>query len=142
VLDDCRAALENPAGLHIAIANPDIAPYGAAARDFLRQAGLWKAAQSQLVTGENIAQVLQFVASGNAELGFIAHSQLRAPSLPEATCSWPVPASLHAPIEQQAILLRRAVVMEAATLFMEHLRSDAARVIIERHGYRLPELSE
>ena len=86
--------------------------------------------------------MLQFVASGNAQVGFIARSQLRAPSLPDATCTWLVPAALHAPIEQQAILLRRAVVMEAATLFMEHLRSDAARVIIERHGYRLPELSE
>ena len=91
--DDCLAVLQDPDAGHIAIANPDTAPYGAAARDFLRQAGLWEAAQPRLVTGENIAQVLQFVASGNAELGFIAHSQLRAPSLPEATCSWRVPAS-------------------------------------------------
>jgi len=141
-LDDCRGALQDPGNIRIAIANPAIAPYGAAARDFLQQAGLWESATSQLVVGENISQALQFVASGNAQLGLVARSQLQVPALPDATCTWPVPFALHAPIEQQAILLKRGAHTEGAPLFLQFLRSDAGRVIIERHGYRLPELSE
>lgn len=140
--DDCRAALDNPRNAHIAIANPDIAPYGAAAREFLQQAGLWQSVRSQLVIGENISQALQFTASGNAQLGFIARSQLHAPSLPDATCTWPVPSSMHAPVEQQAILLQHGAGTDGARRFLQFLRSDAGRVIIARHGYRLPELSE
>lgn len=139
---DCRAALDNSGDVHIAMANPDIAPYGAAARDFLQQAGLWESIRAQLVIGENVSQALQFVASGNAQLGFIAGSQLQAPSLPDASCTWPVPPSMHAPIEQQAILLQHGADADGARRFLQFLRSDAGRVIIERHGYRLPELSE
>lgn len=141
-LTDCRAALDSPGKARIAIANPETAPYGAAAREFLQQAGLWESLRSQLVIGESISQALQFVASGNAQLGFIARSQLQAPSLPDATCAWTVPAGLHMPIEQQAILLRHGQDMDGAKRFLQFLRSDASRVIIERHGYRLPELSE
>ena len=140
--DDCREALENPGDAHIAVANPDIAPYGAAAREFLQRAGLWESVRAQLVIGENVSQALQFAASGNAQLGFIARSQLQAPSLPDASCTWPVPPSMHAPIEQQAILLEHGANASGARRFLEFLRSDAGRVIIERHGYRLPELSE
>ena len=139
---DCRAALDNPGDAHIAIANPNIAPYGAAAREFLQQAGLWESVRPQLVTGENVSQALQFVASGNARLGFIARSQLQVPSLPDASCTWPVPPSMHSPIEQQAILLQHGANAGGARRFLQFLRSDAGRVIIERHGYRLPELSE
>ena len=141
-LDDCRGALDTLGNLHLAIANPDTAPYGAAARDFLRNEGLWKSVRRRLVIGENISQTLHFVVSGNAALGFIARSQLQAPSLPDATCSWPVPGSSHDPIEQQAILLQHGLDNEAASQFLQFLRSDAGRVIIVRHGYRLPELSE
>jgi len=140
--DDCRAALENTDSARVAIANPDIAPYGVAAREFLQQAGLWRSVRSQLVIGENISQVLQFTASGNAQLGFIARSQLRAPSLPDAACTWPVPSSMHSPIEQQAILLQHGTGADGARRFLQFLRSDAGRAIIERHGYRLPDLSE
>jgi molybdate transport system substrate-binding protein len=141
-LDDCRAALDAPGTVRVAIANPDIAPYGAAARDFLRQAGLWQSVRPQLVIGENISQALQFAASGNAQLGFVARSQLQVPSLPAATCTWRVPSWMHAPIEQQAILLQHGAGADGARRFLQFLRSDAGRVIIERHGYRLPELSE
>jgi molybdate transport system substrate-binding protein len=141
-LADCRGALDNPGGVRIAIANPTIAPYGAAAGEFLEQAGLWESVRPRLVIGESISQVLQFVASGNAQVGFIARSQLRAPSLPDATCTWLVPAALHAPIEQQAILLQRGRDKDGARRFLQFLRSDSGRVIIERHGYRLPELSK
>lgn len=140
--DNCREALENFGDAHIAVANPDIAPYGAAAREFLRQAELWESARPQLVIGENVSQALQFVASGNAQIGFVARSQLQAPSLPEASCTWPVPPSMHAPIEQQAILLPHGANVDGARRFLQFLRSDAARVIIKRHGYLLPELSE
>ena len=141
-LDDCRGALDSPGNARIAIANPETAPYGAAAREFLQDADLWESTRSHLVIGESISQALQFAASGNAQLGFIARSQLQAPSLPQATCTWPVPTALHAPIEQQAILLQHGRDMDGAKRFLQFLRSDASRVIIKRHGYRLPELSE
>ena len=136
--DDCRAALRNADGGRVAIANPETAPYGAAARSFLQQAGLWEAVRERLVIGENIAQTLQFAASGNAELGFIARSQLQAPSLPPASCNWPVPESMHDPIDQQAILLQRGAASHGAQAFLSFLRSDAGRAIILRHGYGLP----
>ena len=136
--EDCHAALRNEDGGRVAIANPETAPYGTAARAYLRQAGLWDAVSERLVIGENIAQALQFAASGNAELGFIARSQLQAPSLPPASCSWPVPESLHDPIDQQAILLQRGADSAGAKAFFEFLRSDAGQAIILRHGYSLP----
>jgi molybdate transport system substrate-binding protein len=141
-ITDCRGALDDPTNVRIAIANPETAPYGAAAREFLQQAGLWESASSRLATGESISQALQFVASGNAQLGFIARSQLQAPLLPEATCTWAVPQALHAPIEQQAVLLQHGRDNDGARRFLQFLRSEAGRDIIERHGYRLPELSE
>lgn len=139
-VDDCLAALRSDDGGRIAIANPDTAPYGAAARSYLRRAGRWDAVRERLVIGENISQALQFAASGNAELAFIARSQLQAPSLPPASCSWPLPDTLHDPVDQQAILLRRAADSQGAKAFIEFLRSDAGRAIIRRHGYRLPEV--
>ena len=89
--------------------------------------------------GENIAQTLQFVASGNASLGLIATSQASDGRLPEATCKWPVPAATHAALEQQAILLRRAEGMAVALEFLEFLRGPAAHDVISAHGYSVPE---
>ncbi|HSM30150.1 MAG TPA: molybdate ABC transporter substrate-binding protein, partial [Woeseiaceae bacterium] len=140
--EDCQAALQSRDGGRIAIANPETAPYGAAARSFLRRSGLWESLRDRLVVGENIAQTLQFAASGNAQLGFIARSQLQAPSLPTASCSWPVPESMHAPIDQQALLLQRGAASEGAKSFLAFLRSGAGRAIIRRHGYGLPEVKE
>jgi molybdate transport system substrate-binding protein len=141
-LSDCRDALDDSGDMRVAIANPETAPYGAAAREFLQHAGLWKSLGPQLVIGESISQALQFVASGNAQLGFIARSQLQLPSLPDDSCTWPVPPTSHAPIEQQAILLQHGRDIVGAKHFLQFLRGDAGRVIIERHGYRLPESSE
>ena len=140
--EDCQAALQGSDGGRIAIANPETAPYGAAAKSFLQQSGRWESLQGRLVIGENIAQTLQFAASGNAQLGFIAASQLRAPSLPAAACSWPVPDTLHDPIDQQAILLQRGADSAGAKSFLAFLRGDAGRAIIRRHGYSLPEVKE
>ena len=140
--DDCREALQRADGGRIAIANPETAPYGAAAKSFLQQSGLWDSIGDRLVVGENISQTLQFAASGNAELGFIARAQLRAPSLPPASCSWPVPETMHAAIEQQAILLQRGAGTQGAEAFLRFLRGEAGRAIILRHGYGLPEVTD
>jgi molybdate transport system substrate-binding protein len=140
--DDCCEALQRADGGRIAIANPETAPYGAAAKSFLQQSGLWDSIGDRLVVGENISQTLQFAASGNAELGFIARAQLRTPSLPPASCSWPVPETMHAAIEQQAILLQRGAGTQGAEAFLRFLRGEAGRAIILRHGYGLPEVTD
>ena len=136
--DDCRLRLENLGQQRLAIANPDTAPYGAAARDTLIGLDLWQQVQARLVIGRNVAQSLQYVASGNASLGFIAGNQLLDKRLPETSCSWPVPPELHNAIEQQAILLQRAANNSVATDFLSFLRDAAGRAIIERNGYSVP----
>ncbi|MCB1800826.1 MAG: molybdate ABC transporter substrate-binding protein, partial [Gammaproteobacteria bacterium] len=125
----------SPAVRRIAIANPRLAPYGLAARQVLQAWGLWDEVQSRLVRGENIAQTLQFVASGNAQAGFVALSQLRAMSDPPAGVQLTLPASLHEPIAQHAILLRRG---EAAEALAAYLRGERARELIVAAGYDMP----
>lgn len=136
---DCRGRLNDLGASRLAIANPDTAPYGVAAREMLIGLGLWGRVEAQLVRGENIAQALHFVSSGNASLGLIARAQANDARLPPATCSWPVPPKLHSPIRQQAVLLNRAAGNESAAAFLEFLRGPTARAIIARHGYLLPD---
>ena len=120
---------------HLAIANPNLAPYGAAAREALEAMGLWNQLGRRLVRGENIGQAFQFVSSGNAELGLVAWSQLRRNDAAIGGSYWLVPAHYYSPIEQQAILLQDTV---EARMFMSFIRSvDSAR-IIRAHGYDLP----
>ena len=119
----------------LAIANPRLAPYGAAAAEALRRLDLWQALQGKLVQGENIAQAFQFVASGNAELGFVALSQLRQPGLAGGGSEWIVPPELYSPIAQQAVLLKDG---EAARAFLDYVASAPARQVIAAHGYDLP----
>lgn len=128
---DCHAALRE--ARRVAVANPDTAPYGRAAREYLRGAGLWDSVSKRAVYGENIAQALQFVATGNAAVGIVARAQLSSPNLPRATCAWHVPTEFHAPIEQQAVLLGGG--RAQARGFFDYLRSEAGREIIESHGY-------
>jgi molybdate transport system substrate-binding protein len=137
--DGCRAALEDLGKDKLAIANPNAAPYGAAAKEFLQAADLWETVRPNLVYGENIAQTLHFVVSGNASLGLIARSQAVDKRLPDSTCYWSVPESMHKPIEQQAILLQRAAENEVALDFLGFLGSSAARQIISKHGYTVPQ---
>ena len=92
----------------ISIANPRLAPYGAAAQQVMEKLGVWTALQPRLVLGENIAQAYQFVSTGNAELGFIAYSQIREPGKATAGSFWLVPQDLYEPIRQNAALLIRA----------------------------------
>lgn len=133
---DCRVALESSAYGRLALANPQIAPYGAAARAFLIGAGLWETASRHAVYGENVAQTLQFVATGNAQLGFVARSQTTNPALPAGTCSWPVPVSTHAPLHQQVVVLKRASGNDGARRFAEFLHTPAAKKIIREQGYQ------
>ncbi|HLO65267.1 MAG TPA: molybdate ABC transporter substrate-binding protein [Azonexus sp.] len=122
---------------HIAIANPKTAPYGQAAVEVLQGAGLLDSLKSKFVQGENIAQTFQFVQSGNAELGFIALSQVWKDGRIAAGSGWIVPTSQHQPIRQDALLLTRASGNAAAKALLEYLRSPAARQIIKAYGYDL-----
>ncbi len=134
---ECRDALRDGRG-KIAIANPRTAPYGEAARSVLQSLQLWNDVQDQLVFGENIGQVLHFVATGNARLGFVADGQLAAHDLPVVRCVWRVPTSHHPAIEQQAVLLSRARQPEAARAFLDFLRSEEAKRIVRGNGYHVP----
>jgi molybdate transport system substrate-binding protein len=120
---------------YLAIANPRLAPYGAAARDVLEGLGLWQSVQRRLVRGENIAQAYQFVASGNAELGFVALSQLSTPDGETPGSRWIVPRRLHAPIEQQVVLLRDT---EAARALLAFVRTAEGAALIRGFGYEVP----
>ncbi|MCW8918143.1 MAG: molybdate ABC transporter substrate-binding protein [Gammaproteobacteria bacterium] len=117
----------------LAIANPQTAPYGAAARQLLQRLGVWPALSAKLVRGDSIAQAFQFTATGNAELGLVAASQVRAWARPGSI--WLVPESMHQPIVQQAVLLRRGEESVAAQDFMRFLRGSEARTVIRDHGY-------
>lgn len=132
---DCRDTLAAGRFRHLAIANPALAPYGAAARDVLEALGVWQEVRPRLVRGESIGQAFQLVATGNAELGFVALAQLARPEAASGGSRWDVPAELHAPIRQDAILLSRAVGNPAAEAFLTHLRSATAQALIERFGY-------
>lgn len=116
----------------LAIANPRLAPYGRAAQEVLEGLGLWTSLSDRIVRGENIGQAFQYVASGNADLGFVALSQLAGhPELPEGS-AWQVPASLYTPIVQEAVLLRETA---SGRAFIEFIRSPEARQVILENGY-------
>jgi len=116
-----------------AIANPKTAPYGLAAKQVMEHLGLWKTLQPTLVQGDSIAQTFQFVATGNAEVGFVALSQVLA--WPGKGTSWEIPEADYAPIAQQAVLLKRGRDNPAAQAFLEFLKGPAARAVITRYGY-------
>jgi len=136
---NCLDALQQGNFNKLALANPETAPYGSAARDYLKAAGLWKYASTRAVYGENISQTLQFVATGNATLGFVARSQLVNTELPAATCTWVVPAASHSPLHQQVVLLTRARGNDSARRFVDFLGDAVARGIVEQHGYGVPD---
>jgi molybdate transport system substrate-binding protein len=129
-----QKSLENlaPDG-KLAIANPQLAPYGAAAQAVLEKLGLWAAVQSHLVTGQNIGQTLQFVASGAAAMGFVAVSEIRG----KGGVSWLPPQDLYPQLVQQAVLLRHGAGNAAAIAWLHYLRNDA-RSAIRAAGYDTP----
>jgi molybdate transport system substrate-binding protein len=119
----------------IAIANPKLAPYGAAAMETLKQLGLLEALQAKLVQGDNIAQTYQFVMTQNAQIGFVAKSQVFANGKITAGSAWTVPSNLYKPIQQDAILLTNGKDNAAAKAFMSYLRTEKAKEIMKTYGY-------
>lgn len=117
---------------YLAIANPVLAPYGRAAKEVLQSRGLWSEMKGKAVRGENIGQAFQFVNSGNAELGFVALSQVTKINQPIEGSFWKVPQGLYTPIEQQAVLLKEN---EVGRRFLSYIKSTAAMKIINDYGY-------
>ena len=116
----------------IAIANPATAPYGAAAVETMKALGVYDALAGKIVQGDNIAQTFQFVDTGNAELGFVALSQVIAI---QGGSRWVVPANLYGAIRQDAVLLRSGSDNQAARAFLAFLKGPEALAVIERYGY-------
>ena len=121
----------------LAIANPKLAPYGVAAMQTLAQLGVLSSVQPKLVLGENISQAYQFVASENAPLGLVALSQVMLEGRIAQGSAWIVPAKLHAPIAQDAILLVKGRDNPVATALLRYLRSEKAKAIMRSYGYTL-----
>ena len=122
---------------HLAIANPKTAPYGAAAVEVLKKLGQYERLQGKIVQGENIAQTWQFAGSGNAELGFVALSQVWRDGKFTSGSGWIVPANLYSPIRQDAVLLTKGGANPAARALLAYLKSDKAKDIIRGFGYAL-----
>lgn len=120
---------------HLAIANPKLAPYGVAATQVMEKLEIAAALQPRLVQGENIAQTFQFVSTGNAQLGFVALSQVMVDGKIAKGSAWQVPAQLHDPIRQDAVLLSTGKDSAAAAALMQYLRGEKARTIIKSYGY-------
>jgi molybdate transport system substrate-binding protein len=118
----------------LSICNPVSAPYGEAAIETLKSLKLYSALKPKFVEGADIMQAFQFVETGNAEVGFVALSQL---SGNVGGSRWIVPQALYQPIRQDAILLKKGAGSEAAKAFMEFLKGPQARAIIEKYGYAL-----
>lgn len=119
----------------LAIANPALAPYGAAAQQTLESLGLWKRFQDRIVMGQTIGQAHALVASGNAELGFVALSSVLSPRNQTKGSRWDVPSKLYTPIRQDAVLLAKGAGNPAARGFLAFLRSKKAKAVIESYGY-------
>ncbi|MBL8708264.1 MAG: molybdate ABC transporter substrate-binding protein [Rhodospirillaceae bacterium] len=120
---------------HLAIANPELAPYGIAAQQTLESLDLWATLQPRIVMGENIGQTHSMVATGNAELGFVALSAVQSPTKPSTGSAWIVPQELFQPIKQDAILTNAGRDNEAARAFLDYLKTDEAHAVIESFGY-------
>ena len=132
------AALRDPRIRHLALANPRLAPYGAAAESALRSAGLWDALQPKLVFGANISQTAQYLLTDSAEAGFIAASDAGQRDLQAKGLAWAVPEALHAPLRQGGVLLANGTAPLAAEEFARFLRGGEAQAIFARFGFGKP----
>lgn len=119
---------------HLSIANPKLAPYGKAAKEILVQRGLWEKLRGRTVRGENIGQAFQFVTTNNAELGFIAYSQIKQPEKAVKGSFWIPSQSLYTPIKQQAVLLKES---QAAREFLHFIKSQKGQKIIRSFAYEV-----
>lgn len=131
-----EAALKEGKFAKIAIANPATAPYGAAAVETMKALGVYDALQAKIVQGNNIGQTFQFIDTGNAEVGFVALSQV---ILAKDGSRWMVPSNLYSPIAQDAVLLKNGAGNAAAKAFLAFLKGPEARAVIEKYGYGVGE---
>ncbi|MCF2949635.1 molybdate ABC transporter substrate-binding protein [Paraglaciecola aquimarina] len=122
----------------LALANPKLAPYGAAAHQVLQSLGITNISQNKWIQGENISQTYQFVRSGNVDLGLVAWSQVKLHNQPNQGAYLIIPENLYQPIYQDAVLLKRASKNKAALAFIQFLKQDKAHQIILSSGYKLP----
>lgn len=139
-VSDIRRALEDPRVQKIAVAQPQTAPYGRAAEAALKELGLWERARPRIVVGESIAQAVQFVETGSADLGFVALSLVRSGRL-TGTGRWhEVPPERHArvPLDHAAVLTRRGAANAAARAYLEFLGSERAKKVLREFGYSAP----
>lgn len=136
---DPLATLRNGQFNKLAIANPRLAPYGLAATQVITQLGLSEPIESKLVQGDSIAQAWQFVSTGNADLGFVALSQISLNGKISKGTAWVVPLEQHDPIRQDAVLLQRGENNKAAVALLQYLQSAPARLIIRQYGYDIPQ---
>ena len=136
-LDGSPAALKANQYRHLALANPKAAPYGLAAHEVLEILGLSAVTRHKWVEGQSITQAHQFIATGNAELGFVALSQVYKDGQLSSGSAWRVPAELHTPIRQDALLLKKGEHNPAAAAFIAYLKSAKAAAIIKAYGYQL-----
>ncbi|WP_426234299.1 molybdate ABC transporter substrate-binding protein [Pseudomonas sp. TWP3-2] len=122
---------------HLSIANPKAAPYGLAATQVLEKLKLTEASKAKIVEGQNITQAYQFVSTGNAELGFVALSQIYKDGKVTSGSAWIVPASMHDPIKQDAVILTKGKDNAAAKALVEYLKGPKAAAVIKSYGYQL-----
>jgi molybdate transport system substrate-binding protein len=137
-VDDKGAVLSNASYNKLSYADPKLAPYGLAAQETLQKMNLWDKVQSKLVTGDSITQTYQFAATGNAELAFIALSQITKDGKVTDGSLWIVPSDLYSPIKQAAVQLSAAKDKTTAQSFLSYLKSEKALTIIRSFGYGLP----
>jgi molybdate transport system substrate-binding protein len=142
LVDDKGEVLRSPnldkRGIHkIAMADPKLAPYGAAAMEVIHKLGVQASVTPKLVQGESIGQTFQFVSTENAQLGFVALSQISFDGRISQGSAWVVPQDLHSPLKQDAVLLNAGKDNAAAVALLKYLQSDSAKAIIRRYGYAL-----
>jgi molybdate transport system substrate-binding protein len=135
-------ALLDAAIQKIAIANPAHAPYGRAAVAAMKKAGIYEKVEPKLVYGENISQTTQFVQSGNAQAGIIALSLAISPAMKDSGKMWLIPAELHPPIEQAAVVVKSSQKKEAATAFLEYVKSAVGKRVMEKYGFTTPPVGD
>jgi len=136
LVDDQGAVLASGKFNKLAVANPKLAPYGAAGMEVLKAKGLTDALTPKLVVGETIAQTYQFISTGNAELGFVALSQVAVPGKPVPGSMWRVPHTLYGEIRQDAVLLKAGDKHPGALALLAYLKSPAAKAVIQAYGYQ------
>ncbi|CAG8868708.1 Molybdate-binding protein ModA [Pseudomonas fluorescens] len=136
-VDDKGEVLKANAFQHLSIANPKTAPYGLAATQVLDKLELTEATRPKLVEGQNITQAYQFVSTGNAELGFVALSQIFKDGKVQSGSAWIVPAQLHEPIRQDAVILSKGKDNPAAKALVEYLKGPKAAEVIRSYGYEI-----